>query len=173
MPPPGYAMRAACAQDSGIIAGHRAAMFRDMGQLSAEEHDTLLSASTPWIAGLLAEGAYLGRLIEHDGAIVAGGGIWLRELGPVPGCLGVGKWAHLVNVYVEREHRRRGLARWLVKELLAWCETHRMDHVTLAASEEGRALYESLGFVPTADMKLTVQPARGFAGAHQNLTRPS
>jgi GNAT superfamily N-acetyltransferase len=163
MLPPGYAMRAACAQDSGIIAGHRAAMFRDMGQVPAEEHDTLLSAGKPWIARLLADCTYIGRLIEHDGAIVAGGGIWLRELGPVPGCMRVGKWAHLVNVYVEREHRRRGLARRLVAELLAWCDANQMDHVTLAASDEGRALYESLGFIPTADMKLAVQPARGIA----------
>jgi hypothetical protein len=56
-------------------------MFRDMGQVSAEEPDALLSAGKPWIAGLLAEGAYVGRLIEYGGIVVAGRGIWLRELG--------------------------------------------------------------------------------------------
>jgi len=154
MPPEGYVMRAVSAHDAGIVAAHRAAMFRDMGQVSGEEHDELLKTSRPWIAGLLANGAYVGKLIEHENAIVAGGGIWLRELGPTPGCLRVGKWAHLVNVYTVPEHRRRGLARWLVTEPLDWCEENQMDHITLAASGDGRPLYESLGFVPTADMRL-------------------
>jgi hypothetical protein len=37
---------------------------------------------------------------------------------------------------------------------LAWCGEERFDHVTLSASDEGRPLYESLGFRATADMKL-------------------
>jgi GNAT superfamily N-acetyltransferase len=153
MAPDGYRMREIRADDFEMIARHRADMFRDMGQVSGEAHERLFSESKPWIAGLLANGAYVGRLIEGEGEVVAGGGIWLRETGPTPSCLRVGKWAHLVNVYVEREHRRRGLAQWLVTELLEWCRANAMDHVTLGASDEGRPLYESLGFVPTVDMR--------------------
>lgn len=146
-------MREVHAGDFEVVARHRADMFRDMGQVSGQAYERLLAASKPWIAGLLAEVSYAGLLVEHDGVIVAGGGIWLRETGPVPSCTRVGKWAHLVNVYVEREHRRRGLARWVVTELIGWCRANGMDHVTLAASDEGRPLYESLGFVPTVDMR--------------------
>ena len=34
------------------------------------------------------------------------------------------------------------------------CKSQPMDHVTLAASDEERPLYEALGFQPTTDMKL-------------------
>src|SRR6185437_9694012 len=95
-----YRIRVACGEDSGIIAGHRAAMFRDMGLLSPEEHESLWTASKPWIARTLADGRYKGWLIEHENSVVvAGGGVLLRESGPVPGCLRVGRWAHIVNVY--------------------------------------------------------------------------
>ncbi len=154
MAPPGYRIRRARADEFHIIAGHRAAMFRDMGLLSEEEAVLLSNASEPWIAGLLANEAYIGWLAEHENAVVAGAGIWLRESGPVPGCYRVGRWAHVVNVYTKPDHRRRGLARSLMNELLNWCASHEVDQITLTASDEGRPLYESLGFAQAADMKL-------------------
>jgi hypothetical protein len=42
-----------------------------------------------------------------------------------------------------------------MQTILAWCREQRCDQVTLGPSEEGRALYESLGFVAANEMKLT------------------
>jgi hypothetical protein len=42
-----YSIRSAGLQDAAIIAAHRAAMFRDMGELSPAEHDVLLKATEP------------------------------------------------------------------------------------------------------------------------------
>jgi GNAT superfamily N-acetyltransferase len=114
----------------------------------------LIDASEPWPSGLLANEGYFGWLVEHEDLVVAGGGILLRELPPTPGCLRLGRWAHVVNVYTEPGHRRRGLARSLMNVLLDWCAANAIDQVTLAASDEGRPLYESIGFTATADMKL-------------------
>jgi GNAT superfamily N-acetyltransferase len=129
-------------------------MFKDMGLLEAREFNDLASAAEPWLARLMATGEYVGWLIENDGQSVAGAGVLLREQGPVPGCLRVGKWAHVVNVYTEPQHRRQGLARRLMETVLEWCRVNGVDHVTLAASATGRPLYESLGFRSTRDMKL-------------------
>ena len=74
-----------------------------------------------------------------------------RSVGPVPGCLRVGRWAHIANVYTHPDHRRRGLARWLMQAVLEWCASNGMDLVTLSPSEEARPLYESLGFSATRD----------------------
>ena len=85
--------------------------------------------------------------------IVAGGGIHLRETAPVPGCCRKGRGGHIVNVYTVEAHRRRGLACFLMRTILERSMCNRLDQITLTASDSGRPLYESLGFVPTHDMR--------------------
>jgi GNAT superfamily N-acetyltransferase len=155
----GIAVRRADAGDAGTIARHRAAMFREMGLLRPEEFEVLRKASEDWLAPQLASGEYIGWLVEQRGAIVAGGGVLLREMGPVPGCCRPGRWAHVGNVYTERGQRRRGLARLVMEEILQWCRSSAIDHVTLAASDEGRPLYQLLDFEPDGmAMKLRQSP---------------
>lgn len=147
-------IRLATLADTAVIAHHRAKMFVDMGSIPAQEYELLRSSTTPWIAELLKSGEYVGWLIELDGEVIAGAGAFILQIGPGPGRYRVGRWAHLANVFTERQHRRRGLARELMRTILAWCDANAIDHVTLTASEEGRPLYSALGFKPTSDMRL-------------------
>jgi GNAT superfamily N-acetyltransferase len=62
--------------------------------------------------------------------------------------------ANILNVYTHPPHRRRGLARELIVTALDWCREHGIRAVILHASRDGRALYESLGFEPTNEMRL-------------------
>jgi ribosomal protein S18 acetylase RimI-like enzyme len=62
--------------------------------------------------------------------------------------------AYILNVYVYPEHRRRGVARKLMHEMLEWCRAERFTAVALHASVDGRALYDELGFTPTNEMRL-------------------
>lgn len=152
-------VRRADAGDAATIARHRAAMFREMGLLPVDDYDVLYKASEDWLAPRLASGEYIGWLVEQSGAVVAGGGVLLREMGPVPGCCRPGRWAHVGNVYTEPGQRRRGLARLLMEEILQWCRTSAIDHVTLDASDEGRPLYQLLDFEPNGmAMKLRHSP---------------
>jgi GNAT superfamily N-acetyltransferase len=144
----------ATAPDAATIARQRAAMFVDMREVSAEQAEALRSESEPWLAGLLTKGGYVGWLCLLNADVVAGAGVLIQEVGPRPGCYCVGRSAHVVNVYTEPGHRHRGLARGLMLTILDWCREHEMVQVTLAASAQGRPLYESLGFQPTNDMKL-------------------
>jgi len=59
-------------------------------------------------------------------------------------------------MYTEPEYRRQGLARRLMEAMVAWCRAERMTSVYLHASDDGRALYESLGFTPTNEMRLVL-----------------
>jgi GNAT superfamily N-acetyltransferase len=129
-------------------------MFRDMKFIPPEDYEPFRAASSEWLDTLFARDGYAGWLVEDQGAVVAGGGILLREMGPVPGCYRLNKWAHIVNMYTEPGYRRRGLARLLMQTMLDWCSQELFDMVTLAASDEGRPLYVSLGFAPTNDMRL-------------------
>jgi GNAT superfamily N-acetyltransferase len=151
------AIRPATPSDAGIIAEHRAAMFRDMGQLPSDaDYARLREASEAWLTGLFISDQYIGWLVEDDLRIVAGGGILIREQLPVPGCCKIGPCAHIMNVYTSPAYRRRGLARRLLILMLQWCVMQKMNQVTLTASNDGRSLYESLGFQPTSDMRLVL-----------------
>ena len=64
---------------------------------------------------------------------------------------------HLVNVFVEPDYRRRGIARVLVETALDWCRGEGTRVITLHASDEGRHLYESLGFYLTNEMRCVIK----------------
>lgn len=57
-----------------------------------------------------------------------------------------GKRAHLMNVYVRASARRCGIGRNMVARLIEEARARDATEITLDATEEGRLLYESLGF---------------------------
>jgi GNAT superfamily N-acetyltransferase len=148
-----YRIRRATVEDAPVVARHRAAMFHDMGDVRRDEVARLESASFVYLRQMMAERRYLGWLVERQGEIVAGGGLIISQLLPLPGAIDGGAQALIVNVYCEPEHRRRGLARALMTAMLEWCKHKRIAKVALHASQDGRMLYESLGFVQTNEMR--------------------
>ena len=146
-----YTLRTAGVTDAGEIARHRGLMFLDMGLVTQSDAEALTVASAPWFADVMERGQYKGWVVELEGQIVAGGGLHLSEIGPLPGCFRVVRSAHIANVYTDARHRKQGIARSLLNEMLNWCCESKIDQVTLTSSSEGRALYTSLGFVPQPD----------------------
>lgn len=63
----------------------------------------------------------------------------------------------VVNVYTDPSHRRQGIARKLMEVIIDWCRSEGFGSVLLHASDEGRPLYESLGFTPTNEMRLMLR----------------
>jgi len=157
-----YVLRIATPADVKLIAQQRAAMFRDMGVVPRDEFDLLRNACVPSITDLMAKGRYIGWFLEVESVPVAGGGVILWDAMPGPGCYRVGRLAHIVNIYTDPNYRRRGLARRLMQIILEWCAANRMDQVTLGASDQGRPLYESLGFKPTSHMKIADSEYREY-----------
>jgi len=146
-----YVLRTADTADAGEIARHRGLMFLDMGLIDENDAERLIAASAPWFRDVMERGLYKAWVVERNNQIVAGGGLHLSEIGPLPGSFRVGKAAHIANVYTHAEHRKRGVARSLLNEMLRWCQESKIDQVTLTASNDGRALYSSLGFEPQPD----------------------
>jgi GNAT superfamily N-acetyltransferase len=54
--------------------------------------------------------------------------------------------AFVYNVYTEPAHRRRGLARRVMDAMHHWCRDAGIASIALNASEDGRPLYEALGY---------------------------
>lgn len=57
-----------------------------------------------------------------------------------------GKRAHLMNVYTKADHRRRGIAREMLRLLTDAARERGVTQISLDATEAGRPLYEALGF---------------------------
>ena len=57
-----------------------------------------------------------------------------------------GKRAHLMNVYTNKDYRRKGIARKMVNMLIEEAWNKGATEISLDATSLGRPLYESLGF---------------------------
>ena len=149
-------IREALASDLDIVIHHRRKMYEDMGTRAEDALARMEASSRPFFARALADGSYRGWLAEDgSGRVVAGGGVILIPFQPSPRDPAPRRpW--IVNMYTEPEYRRQGLARRLMEAMVAWCRAERMTSVYLHASDDGRALYESLGFTPTNEMRLVL-----------------
>jgi len=64
----------------------------------------------------------------------------------------IGRQGTIVNVFTEPQWRRRGIAGRLVKEIIAWSKNECLDRLLLHASDDGRSVYERLGFIAGNEM---------------------
>jgi len=151
--PPGYTLRPATQEDAPLISVQREAMFTDMGT----EYTEAVAQFTPWVRRHLEAGTYLGWLAEVEGEVVAGAGLLLLDwpphvIDPQP------LRSYLLNVYTRPAHRGRGLAVRLTETAIAETRRRGVRIMSLHASEYGRPIYERLGFSPTNEMRLILEP---------------
>jgi GNAT superfamily N-acetyltransferase len=141
--------------DAAAVVEHRRGMFRDMGHRDEAKLAQMSAAFEPWLRRRMESGEYLAWLaLAEDGSIAGGAGLWLMDW--PPHVIGSGaRRGNILNVYVHPESRRQGIARALMEAALEWTRANGVDCVILHASDAGRALYESLGFAATNEMRLT------------------
>ena len=145
-----YEVRAATLDDLDVLVRHRIAMFTEMGR----QMDTAAigAAFAVWLRQQMPGGAYRAWLVDAiDGGarrIVAGGGATVIPWPPGPQYAG-DRLAFVYNVYTDAEHRRQGLARLVMEAIHEWCAANGVGSIALNASDDGRRLYETLGYVVT------------------------
>lgn len=155
-----FTIREAAPSEVALVMHHRRAMFRDMGQGTAEELDRMVEAARPLLARALGDGSYHHWLaVDTSGRVVGGGGVLLCPwpANPKDACT---ERAMILNVYTEPEFRRLGVARKIVGTILDWIQARGLRSANLHASDEGRVLYEKLGFVATNEMRLRFDEAK-------------
>jgi GNAT superfamily N-acetyltransferase len=154
-----FQVRRATAQDVDIIAWHRARMFQDMGDVSGDAFEILRAKTRTRLKQWINEGDYLGWLaapVHKPETIVGGAGVQLQRILPRPldvSTIGEGRQGTIVNVFTEPQRRRRGIAGLLIKEIINWSKTEQCNRLVLHASDEGRSIYEKLGFVASNEMR--------------------
>jgi len=153
-----FQIRRATAQDADIISWHRARMFQDMEDVSGDVFEILRAKARTRLEQWIDNRNYIGWLatpVDEPETIVAGAGVQLQPILPRPldvSTIGEGRQGTIVNVFTEPQWRRRGIAGRLVKEIIAWSKNECLDRLLLHASDDGRSVYERLGFIAGNEM---------------------
>ncbi len=164
---PEITIRPAEASEAAVITAHRRAMFAEMRGLPDDQLDVMAAAFEPWVAERLARRDYLGWVAANAaGEVVGGAGVWLMDW-PPHALHWEPRRGNILNVYVQPQYRRRGLARALTQRAIDWCRQSRVRMVILHASPMGRPVYEALGFAPTNEMSLLLDIEPTDAGQLQ------
>ncbi len=139
--------------DAPLITRHRSTMFEDNALASAETLGQMSERFEPWVRERLADGRYVGLLLEEDGRCLASAGIFFADFPP--------HWLdvepvrpYLLNFYTAPGSRGRGYAKVLLKASVEQCQARGAKVVTLHASKFGRPIYEKFGFEQSNEMML-------------------
>lgn len=145
--------RIATPDDAALITGHRSLMFEDNELASPETLAAMSYRFEEWIKPRLADGRYVGLLLEEEGQCVASAGIFFADFPP--------HWLdvepvrpYLTNFYTAPDARGRGYANVLLRACVEQCRARGAKVVTLHASKFGKPIYEKFGFEQTNEMML-------------------
>ena len=151
-------VRAFGADDLDLVCRHREEMFREAGR-----GDDVLHAMTarfrPWLAPRLRDGSYFGFVLAEHGRAVAGIGLMAIDWPPHSAHPAQDKRGYVLNVYVEKSHRKQGLGRRLMQLAEEEFARRGVRYAILHATEMGRALYVALGWHATTEMAKDLSPA--------------
>jgi ribosomal protein S18 acetylase RimI-like enzyme len=151
-------IRTAQTTDATLISAHRRAMFAEIHTLDESLLSALERRSVSWTERMIREGKYYGWIATDAGRPVASAGLLILDWPPHPFDPEGELRGYLLNVYVEPEYRKRGLAHELVERCMAEARRCGIHVVTLHSSQAGRPLYERFGFNATNEMMHT-EPA--------------
>jgi GNAT superfamily N-acetyltransferase len=149
-------LRLLTADDLEMILHHRRAMFTDMGVGTEAQRDEMTVRSREWLRDYLPKGLYTGFMaVNEQGEVVGGAGVWLQDWMAAPLTLNRQR-GYIMNVYVEPEYRRQGLASRLTSACVDECRRRGITMIYLHYSNEGRLVYEKLGFTMGREMRYEV-----------------
>lgn len=142
-------IRQATLSDLPLLLLYRRAMAEEMDGTDEAAVNRMIAALEPYLRSAIPEGRWYSWIAEPGGCGSVEIVQWVPgRQDPTPRRA----WIH--SLYVEPAFRRRGIGRQLTETITAWCREQGFEWVYLHASEQGRPLYESLGFRPSSEMRL-------------------
>lgn len=145
-------VRKAKPEDLAVIIDFKLSMFGDAGitGLLSENSRRVIEQT---YRELYDEGAAVHFLLEVDRMAVACAGAFLKR--DIPFCFyKIPFYGFIGDVYTLPQHRRRGYAGRLAREAIGWLRERDVYMIRLLATEQGRKIYEKLGFRPSDEMVL-------------------
>ncbi len=153
---PAILIREATVSDIPEIIRLRRGMYVAMNYKDDPTLDSMASLTSGYLATAVSDGSFRAWLAWDASRVVAGGAVIVSPWPAHPQDLDCRR-ATILNVYTEPEYRRQGIARLLMQTMIAWCRQQGFARITLHASDQGRPLYESLGFEASNEMRLNLR----------------
>jgi len=93
---------------------------------------------------------FIGIVGEYNGNIVSTAYLFIFDYPANPDLLN-GKVGRLLNVYTFPEYRKKGIAKYLIEEIIKEAKSIGVNRINLNATEAGYKLYINLGFNEDTD----------------------
>jgi ribosomal protein S18 acetylase RimI-like enzyme len=148
---PPIEIRVVAPADLDLICHHREEMFRDAGS-DGQSLAVMTENFRPWLEQRLADGSYFGFILIATGEPAGGVGLMLIDWPPHPLHPAQDRRGYVLNLFVEPEFRRRGLAGELMRLAQTELDRRGVQFAILHATEKGMPLYRQLGWDTTSEM---------------------
>lgn len=122
-------------------------LLTDYGSLEEDAATAIRKQLREYFPRALADGTLIAFVAEEADEAVATAFLAVDERPANPAFLS-GKIGTVLNVLTYPQHRRKGYASRVLHALIDEAKRGRVSAVDLSATEDGRPLYEKLGFEP-------------------------
>jgi len=146
-----YTYKIATIEDLDVLTLTRIEVLRAANQLDDTVDMSLVEKeSREYYRKAMEEERHVAVLVYDGDVFIGAGGVSFYTVMPTYHNTN-GKKAYIMNMYTKPEYRRKGIAYRTLDILVDACKKRGITHITLEATEMGRALYEKYGFVAMQD----------------------
>ena len=134
------------AQNTEGLTDIRIDYLREDFQEMNTELETILKSGLQKYFPEHLEHDFFAYLAEDNGKIIGSAFLVTKEMPPNPS-FPHGKIGTVLNVFVDKTYRHKGIATGLLKLLISDAREMELDYIELKASDDGYPLYKKLGFI--------------------------
>lgn len=149
-------IRRAKKEDVEVFVRLRMELFKELGEIVQDTDTVALEATTKEYYMKNINHNFICWLAEYNGQVVGSSGFNIFQRLPYEGNLS-GLQGYIMNIYTLPEYRRKGIATYIVKEIINYSRKSEIKKLWLHASDEGKYVYNKLGFtLKNSEMELTL-----------------
>lgn len=167
---PKFRLRRATLEDMPKLTSHRVEMWHAIGHHTTREVRAHAAPFRRWLRPRLRSGEVVAYVAIVGNQVVGSGSLWFMPQEPRPG-IPRGDIPYIMSMYTRPENQRQGIASAIVLELVRVARSSGAARVTLHAADQGKPVYERLGFEPTAEMRLWLRRPPWAAPAARRPTK--
>lgn len=136
----------------GLLLDWRIEVLREVFSVPVSaDMSKLRSSNEDYYKKSLTNGSHIACFAQLDKEIIGCGGVCLYQEMPSPDNLS-GLCAYIMNIYVRKAHRRKGIGRQIIQWLIDRTRSQGITKIYLESSKIAISLYKDIGFVPMEDM---------------------
>jgi ribosomal protein S18 acetylase RimI-like enzyme len=141
-----YDFSRASEKDIDNIICLRIELLKELGEIkSSQEEQLVLSSTKQYLNQTLSNNEFISYLAKFNGEAVSVSGVVIFKRPPYPENLN-GIEAYILNMYTIPEHRGKGISRKVLESCIEECKSIGVKRIWLHASEDGKRLYQKMGF---------------------------